>query len=369
MKSLLLFTILLTSLNVCTQVNATLDFEGETRTYTYYSPLIVPPSPPMLVLVLHGATQDGEAIANVSNMHQFVNSNNAIIVYPDGISNTWNVGLNIGGSTANDVGFLDALIDLFITEMGADPTKVFSCGFSNGGYMSYKMACESTHCISAVASVAGVMTQQMFDLCGDPGETSIMHIHGTSDFIVSYNGSSVSGSSVDDVLNHWKNASACSNTSSVEDLPNINLTDFSTVQKTTWSDCAGDAQVILFKVNGGGHQWPGTEALLGGLGTINRDINSSQEIISFFTQSGCETTQNISSMDMDDVSIFPNPFNENLTIQLPNSQSVLVEVFDFYGRKLHYAIGAHSVFINTEKWSSGIYFLKVENHVFKAIKL
>ncbi len=356
------------SIHLSAQISGSLQFGGETRNFIYYVPQTLPPQAPMLVLVLHGATQDGPAIANVSNMHQFTNSANAVVVYPDGISNSWNVGLSVGGSTADDVGFLDALIDYFISEIGVDPQKLYSCGFSNGGYMSYKMACESSHCFSAVASVAGVMTQGMIDNCGDPGETSIMHIHGTSDFIVSYNGSSFSGLSVQSVIDHWNNANNCGNVSTAIDIPNTNLTDFSTVEKTTWTDCQNNSEVILYRVDGGGHQWPDTEAVLGGVGAINRDINASEEIISFFQNHSCASIQNTNNQELLNFLVYPNPTQDKIRISLPNNHSVRIEIKDLLGKTLFTKDVQNNVDVNCQDWPTGIYLVCSSGQVEKFYK-
>lgn len=368
MNKILFLILSILSLNVSSQLSGSLLFGGETRNFIYYIPQTLPPQAPMLVLVLHGATQDGPAIANVSNMHQFTNSANAVVVYPDGISNSWNVGLSVGGSTADDLGFLDALIDYFIDEVGVDPQKIFSCGFSNGGYMSYKLACESSHCISAVASVAGVMTQGMIDSCGEPDETSIMHIHGTSDFIVSYNGSSFSGLSVQSVIDHWNNANSCSNESSVIDIPNTSLTDFSTVEKTTWSDCQNNSEVILYRIDGGGHQWPDTDALLGGVGAINRDINASEEIISFFQSHSCSSIQKTNEEDPWSFTIYPNPATDVIHLSLPNNHSVQIEIKDLVGKTVFSKESRSSLAVNCQDWATGIYVIYCSNEVKKFYK-
>jgi len=104
---------------------------------------------------------------------------------------------------------------------------------------------------------------------------------------VAYNGS-LANISVNDVLAYWLfSNNNCSGNPTVITLPNTFLFDFSTVDRFVWSPCDNGAEVQLLRVNGGGHQWPGTAALLGGLGNINRDINASQEIWNFFSRFTC----------------------------------------------------------------------------------
>jgi polyhydroxybutyrate depolymerase len=212
-------------------------------------------------------------------------TNGFIAAYPSGIAGTWNTGLP-GASTADDLGLIDTIATILEQQYTIDPLRVYSCGFSAGGYMSYRLACESPRCFAAIASVSGTMTEVAFNACAPVFPAHVLHIHGTSDFVVNYNGGGFTGKSVDEVLALWNNWNSCNTTPQVTALPNINLFDLSTVELHDYTPCTQGA-VELLKVLGGGHQWPGTSSLLGGLGTINRDIDASEEIWDFFSAYSC----------------------------------------------------------------------------------
>jgi polyhydroxybutyrate depolymerase len=266
----------------------------ESRTYTYYTPTSSSQAP-ALVFVLHGTTQDGAQIMNISAFNDIAETNHFIAVYPDGVGNIWNVGFDIpGASTADDLGFIEALVDKFVNEFGADATRVYSCGFSAGGYMSHRLACESSRCFAAIASVSGTMSPAWGDTCAPAYLTSVMQIHGTSDLVVPYNGgTSTTGYSVPQVLEKWQTILSCDATPSVTDLPDVSLLDLSTVQKENYNNCSSNYNLTLLKVNSGGHMWPGTDVILSGIGTINRDINASQEIWDFFSNHQCPANVDI----------------------------------------------------------------------------
>jgi polyhydroxybutyrate depolymerase len=224
---------------------------------------------------------------NYSDFNAISDTAGCIVVYPDGVGNAWNTNSGMsGGSTADDIGFIAALTDTLFAQYGIDTNRVFSCGFSAGGYMSHRLACESPRCYAAIASVAGTMSTGAYAACLPSRPVPVMQIHGTADFVVSYNGG-FGGVSVADVISKWVSANACPSQPQVTNMPDLVLTDLSTVERSVYAPCAGASEVILYKVNGGGHQWPGTSAIAGGIGTINQDIKASAEIWNFFRTRSC----------------------------------------------------------------------------------
>lgn len=154
------------------------------------------------------------------------------------------------------------------------------CGFSNGAFMSHKMACESDLCFAGIATISGTMSDTVYSKCNPGNPTSILHIHGTADAVVPFNGGVATGASVDQTLEKWRSIMGCSLNHTTIDLPNVNLFDLSTAQRITYSNCDGQTLEHI-KVVGGGHQWPGISTWNGGLGTINMDFYSPQVIWDF----------------------------------------------------------------------------------------
>jgi len=307
---LFLFILLFGLLNLKAQVTSgILSQGGLNRTYIAYLPTSYTAGSNLpVVFVLHALTMNGQRMMQVTGMNAVAETNNFIAVYPDGIGGSWNVGFGIpGASTADDVGFIDALADEMVNLYGADLNRLYACGLSNGGFLSYKLACESTKCFAAIAPVSGVITDAAFATCAPTRSVPVLHIHGTADAIVPFNGI-VGFKSVNDVLAYWLfNNNNCSGNPTITALPNTNPFDLSTVDRWAWSPCDNGAEVQLLKVNGGGHQWPGTTVLLGGLGTINRDINASAEIWNFFNRFSCNQSAANPIPPAPTASASPNP--------------------------------------------------------------
>ncbi|MFZ1705865.1 MAG: T9SS type A sorting domain-containing protein, partial [Saprospiraceae bacterium] len=230
-------------------------------------------------------------------------------------------------------------------------------GMSNGGFMSYHLACNLSNKIAAVASVTGSMVPGAFAKC-NPGRTiPALEIHGTADDVVLYNGNSTLNESVESVKSFWANNNECVDSISVEFLPNTNTQDQSTVEKHTHFLCKNDHKVVLYKVIGGGHTWPGATL---SIGVTNRDINANEEIWNFFKQYSLPTTNAVEDL-LSPLEIYPNPAHDMLyiktenpiqQIQIINTQGQIVRDFQFH-------ITNHSVDISN--LISGMYFLQIPN--------
>lgn len=341
------------------QISSSISFGGQSRSFIVYAPAsYIPGNPVPLVFVLHGLTQTGQAIMNVSNFNSVADTANFILVYPDGISNAWNINANLpGASTADDIGFIEALIDTISANYTIDQNRIYSCGFSAGGFMSHMLACKSSRCFAAIASVAGTMTDSVYNSCAPIFNLPILQIHGTSDNIVNFNGS-LGNKSATDVVDYWKNFNGCNAAPIITSLPNTSLLDFSTVQLLDYSPCSNNDLVQMLKVNGGGHQWPGTSSLLGGLGTINMDINASAEIWKFFRTNACNSSsQGIPSNS-------PNNFQLESTqgnnYYLKGSTPIaLIDIYNTNGQLVFSSKVNLPYEINMDKFTSGMYLLKV----------
>jgi polyhydroxybutyrate depolymerase len=149
----------------------------------------------------------------------------------------------------------------------------------------------------------------------------------------------------------------------IEDIPNTSLIDLSTVQRFTYEPCDESSVVELLKIDGGGHQWPGTDALFGGIGSINRDIDASQEIWNFFSQFQCPSdvsTEEIANEN--NISIFPNPSTDVVNIQFANDQQP--EILIIYNSQGQIVFQENipqdqtKIQISTTALAPGIYFIK-----------
>lgn len=146
---------------------------------------------------------------------------------------------------------------------------------SNGGFMSFLLACQLSERIAAVASVTGSMTPETFTACNPQHSIPVLQIHGTSDSTVPYLGASYT-KPINQVIEYWKdnnNIKVSADTSAIE---NINTSDGSTVEKIQYQKGNSSSLVVHYKVEGGEHTWPGAWG--------NMDIKSSAIVWNFLSQ-------------------------------------------------------------------------------------
>ena len=158
--------------------------------------VVTPPSPssdtPLpLLLGFHGRTANGQFLRDNSQIDTFVSDMSFIAVYIDGSIDqwsSWNAGLCCTPAMTNqidDVGLVSTLIDYFKTKYTIDSTRIWAVGHSNGGMMSYRLACDLSEKITAIAIVGGALTD---DSCTPAKSVSVLHIHGDLDPTVPFLG-------------------------------------------------------------------------------------------------------------------------------------------------------------------------------------
>ncbi|MFO0613627.1 MAG: PHB depolymerase family esterase [Polyangiaceae bacterium] len=256
----------------------TLPFGGADRTFRVHVPPGLDASTPApLVMVFHGYLEDGDQIETITKMTPAADARGYVVVYADGLGKSWNAGGCCGSSASNgvdDVGFVGAMIDFVEAHHCIDPKRVYAAGFSNGGMLSHRLACEMSERIAAIGPVSGTMA---IDACAPSRPVPVMHFHGTSDFVVAYANGGLSGAKgVDETMAGWVMRDACTAS------PHVVFQQGSATCES-WSPCAAGADVVRCKLQGGGHQWPGGNSAGPG-GTINMDIAASEAMLDFFTE-------------------------------------------------------------------------------------
>ena len=257
-----------------------IEHDGLTRSFNIFVPDTYDPSEPVpLLFCLHGYGSNHDVIMEYTDFNTIASSENFIAVYPqgsllNGITH-WNVGGWTVGSFVDDISFIDLIIETVSDSYSINPDRIYSTGMSNGGYMSFLLACQLSEKIAAVASVTGSMTPQTFYSCQPQRAISVLQMHGTSDGVVPYGGNQAWTMGINTVVNYWKTHNNCSASPTVIDLPDIYTFDNSTVQEITYSNGDNNTMVKHYKVNGGGHDWFGVWG--------NRDINATELIWEFFS--------------------------------------------------------------------------------------
>ncbi len=306
--------------------------DGKQRDYTLYFPASYAQSSEDYALVFnfHGFTSNGAQQRLYSEMDKVADTAQVIMCYPEGIDNAWNVGWNFG-SMEDDVGFTSAMIDKFLSDHRVDPNKVYACGMSNGGFFSYKLACELSSKIAAVASVTGSIVPGQDEQCMPGKAVPTLEIHGTADPIVPYDGSTGVAMPIEDVVAFWVENNGCASNAELVDIPNTSTTDASTAQVQIYNDCTNETEVHFIRIEDGGHTWPGAPIVIG---VTNQDFHASQYIWEFFSKfSLSETVSNVQEPGsvLDAVTLYPNPSNGNITLSnLPVKSEI--ELFHMDGR-------------------------------------
>ncbi len=211
--------------------NANFRHDDKDRTYVLYTPEGLPENAP-LVFVLHSYGRYAKDHLQSLQLNDVADSNKFVVCYPQGTldvntgSPYWNARLK--NSTIDDVGFLTALAKHLQTEYHLDPNRTFVCGISNGGFMSYTLACESPDVFKAIASVTGTMSGYTWNHRGSTTLPSpVLQISGMTDEVVPIDGSMSTehgwggAPHMDIVMNYWKGFNKCTITDTLSTSSNI----------------------------------------------------------------------------------------------------------------------------------------------------
>lgn len=245
-----------------------LDFAGVHYQYLAH----VPPSydgtkRTPLVLNWHSFSASAAKEEQWTGMDAVSDEDGFILVYPDSPDGTWNAGTCCAfqAPTRDDVGFARALVAEVSRTACIDSHRIYSTGMSNGGFMSYRLACEASDVFAAIAPVAAKVG---IPDCTPARPVPVLHFHGTADSIVPYYTGSFSGEklSVPQTIERWVTRNGCSTT------PEVTYQNGS-VTCNAWSACNDGASVSLCTAEGGQHCWPGSPLCFFDPPTIDIDAN------------------------------------------------------------------------------------------------
>ncbi|MBI1265920.1 MAG: prolyl oligopeptidase family serine peptidase [Cryomorphaceae bacterium] len=287
MKHLFVIVLAFFTINLIGQTEYTFEYQGLSRDYILYTPSGSTQGMP-LVFNLHGYTSNASQQMTLTGMNETASTSGFAVVYAQGTPdsfgiNHWNAWQD--PNDVDDIGFISALRSYLIDTYAFDANRVYSCGFSNGGIMSYAIACQLSDEFAAIASVAGSMNTDMMDQCTPTRSFPIMEVHGDADLVVAIGGTNQGAGfgqllSVADVISYWTDFNSCAAPITTP-LANPNLLDFSNVVKTEYADCDDGVRVWNYLIEGGGHTWPGAFPTVV-FGNTNQDIDVNEEIWDFF---------------------------------------------------------------------------------------
>ena len=351
-------------------INGSMIHDGIQRDYILYIPAIYDGNTDVpLILNFHGFGSNANQQLVYGDFRDIADKEGFLLVHPEGTllngNQHWNVGSFTIGSTTDDVSFTEALIDELANQYAINLDRVYATGMSNGGYMSFLLACQLSEKIAAVASVTGSMTPETYNACNAQHPTPILQIHGTGDSTVPYNGDTWTRS-IEDVISYWANYNNCETNPTTKALADIDPSDGSTVEHIVYIDGDNGLTTEHMKVIGGGHTWPGSAFNFPG---TNYDINASMEIWQFFSRFDINGTLSVNKFDNRQVIIYPNPTNSKINLSLNFSEELNYELFSSLGKLLIIGtIKTNNQEIDLSNLSPNIYYLKLSNQVFKILK-
>ena len=354
-------------------LNKTLIHDGETREYTVYIPESYQGDTDFpLLFNFHGGSGDIASQLSIADMRPIADTADFILIYPQALPDP-----NDGGSTQwthkepttiDDIFFVEAMIDAMAADYMIDQNRVYACGYSNGGEFSLELACRLSDRIAAIGVVARSMFIDTFNECDPTHPIGILTIHGSLD---DYNGITFGGItyyiSLDDLNMYWSDFNNTDSNPSVIDIPDLNTDDGSTVEHFSWGNGDGCVAVEHFKVNGGGHDWPGSFG--------NMDIDASLEIWNYVSQYdldgliGCTTVSVQEELKEHEIQLYPNPVSDHLLIESDLQENQAFQIYSSIGKLvLSGKITAQNNTLDLSELPAQIYFFKMENKTMKFIK-
>ena len=259
---------------------------GLEREYKLHVPPSYRPSrPASLVISMHGAASWPSFQMRATQWNRLADEHGFLVVYPGGQGagpKTWHLQGRSTPSRMPDVVFISELIDVLQQSYNIDPGAIYANGLSNGGGMTFALSCALPHRIAAFGAVAPAVTLPV-DWCSDTTPAPLIAFHGTADRFTPYHGGKVwlapyPFPSIPEWAAGWAARNRCSS------VP-VESRFAEDVTRREYRDCAGEAGVVLYTIEDGGHTWPGgppfPEWLLG---KTTQNVDATREMWAFFSQ-------------------------------------------------------------------------------------
>jgi polyhydroxybutyrate depolymerase len=220
-----------------------------------------------LVLACHGGQSHPEMMRRFSGLDELAATGRAVVAYPAGTGSrdgllTWNGGNCCGEAreaASDDVGFVRALVADVSRRLPIDPCRVHATGMSNGAMMAYRLGAEAADLVASIAPVAGPLALESI---APVRPVPVIHFHGSLDQFTPLDGgvgrrsvTRVSHRPVLAGLLDWVRADGCPEQPEREAIPcpDPGLA----IERLTWGPGRAGSEVVFYRIDGGGHVWPG----------------------------------------------------------------------------------------------------------------
>jgi polyhydroxybutyrate depolymerase len=369
----LLFTSFLVAclmLNAKGFISKTIQYDGLKREYSIYVPASYDGNTNFpLVFNLHGGGGNIASHIGVADMRPIADTANFIVVYPqarpdpsDGNSFNW---ITKVPGTFDDVPFFSSLIDTIASNYQIDQNRIYACGYSLGGDMSFELGCKLNSRIAAIAPVARTMQANPNSFCSPVHPTGVLTILGSNDFISPYNGITFGGIeyylSAAATHRYWATHNNCDTTPTM-------ISVSPSVERYTWSTASGCVYVEELKVIGGGHDWPGSFG--------DMTIDASSEIWQFVSRYDINgiiecSTASINKNNIENFKVYPNPVKNAIHISV-GAEFIgnRYAITSISGQKVSEGkIEKEESVVNIQDLSEGIYFMKLDENIHQSFKI
>ena len=373
LKPLLLINFLVACLMLNAQgfISKTIQYGGLTREYSIYVPASYDGTTNFpLLFNLHGGGGNIAFHISIADMSPIADTANFIVVYPqarpdpsDGNSFNW---ISKVPGTFDDVPFFSSLIDTIASNYQIDQNRIYACGYSLGGDMSFELACKLNSRIAAIAPVARTMQANPNSFCSPVHPTGVLTILGTDDITSPYNGIIYQGVeyylSAAATHRYWATHNNCDTIATMSTVS-------PSVERYTWSNASGCVYVEELKVVGGGHDWPGSFG--------NMTIDASSEIWKFVSRyeiNGlieCSTASINKNNNIENFRVYPNPVKDVIHINVESKFiGTRFTITTISGQKVSEGkIEKRELVVNIQDLSKGIYFMQLGENIQQSFKI
>lgn len=267
--------------------------KGLTRRFLVHIPKNLNPNKPVpLVIVLHGGGGTAHTVAALTGFSLLADSAKFVVVYPEGVNRHWNDGRDVQQFRAHrekidDPDFISALIDTLTHRLKIDSARIYACGISNGGMMCHRLGIKLAHRLTAIATVAASLPQNLADSFNPSAPLPVLMINGTDDPVVPYEGGPVGiyaqqGTvlGVEQTAELWAEFNRCLRPPKVTIVAGSN--EKPEIIRKIYPGGKNRSRVILYKIIGGGHVWPGGKRRPHRFGRQVKNFNATAIIWNFF---------------------------------------------------------------------------------------